>query len=671
MCILEKLFNTGSEIPGFQRSSQGAPSSGSAWVDSVKRGGNPVRQTNNGWLPPVQSPREGSPRSLRSEQAWSSLPAIRPVTRPSSNPQQSMRSTWADQLMSNTYPGSYMPDTGTTPLAEYSRRHAEHLDADLILAAEDESLLLQSQMTRTQLMQTQAALERAAQEARRREQDLMQLKRQCAQLSQQAVLVAQRREEVARKRQELELAALRIQAAQRSRAARAELERRRAAHEEREDAASVLQNAQRSRSSRQELRRRRQQRDEQDSAATVLQNTHRSRVSRKELRRRRHNRRLFLSEREDAAVCLQNAQRSRIARGELRRRRHTWQNREESATRLQNAQRSKTARGEVQRRRTERDERHAAAIRLQNAQRSKAARADVAKKIAMRDERESAAKTLQNAQRSRMARADLEQRRAEHKAREDAATVLQNVQRARVARSEVGYRRAEANISPATKKKLAEFDALSKRFEALNSENERLKGLAESEIDVDFDFAIDDLATGDQGAIPVATSELDTVAADICEEDVAAKYDRLLHAHRALKVWAKDAKMRLRKQNDEIELLKVTVAQLQSRSADPDVAVTSISANKTKIEAFSKVNQEKITRAQSNALFEKLDKIKDGKLNYMEIKKGLKKMEVELGMKLPISARRFWRRADTNCNKTLNPDEFFRTLCQSLTLDST
>jgi len=57
-----------------------------------------------------------------------------------------------------------------------------------------------------------------------------------------------------------------------------------------------------------------------------------------------------------------------------------------------------------------------------------------------------------------------------------------------------------------------------------------------------------------------------------------------------------------------------------------------------------------------------LDKNNDGKLNFLEIKKGLKRLEREIGKKLCKSARKFWRSGDLDGDKILDADEFYEAL---------
>eukprot|EP00929_Paragymnodinium_shiwhaense_P106981 TRINITY_DN728_c1_g1_i6.p1 TRINITY_DN728_c1_g1~~TRINITY_DN728_c1_g1_i6.p1 ORF type:complete len:2694 (-),score=795.11 TRINITY_DN728_c1_g1_i6:102-8183(-) len=182
--------------------------------------------------------------------------------------------------------------------------------------------------------------------------------------------------------------------------------------------------------------------------------------------------------RDVAATRLQSAQRGKVARKQVAAERSERdaahaRRREEAATRLQSAQRGKATRERVATARADRaaaeeaDRRGAAATRLQSAQRGKAARQQVAAQRSEKRQqaaaaealrRDHAATRLQSAQRGKVARQEVVAARAEKHAadtrrRDHAATRLQSAQRGKVARKEVAVVRAERHAAAATRRR--------------------------------------------------------------------------------------------------------------------------------------------------------------------------------------------------------------------------
>ena len=70
-------------------------------------------------------------------------------------------------------------------------------------------------------------------------------------------------------------------------------------------------------------------------------------------------------------------------------------------------------------------------------------------------------------------------------------------------------------------------------------------------------------------------------------------------------------------------------------------------------------------RAVSDELFDRLDKIQDGKLNLLEMKKGFAELEAQ-GTLIKLSASRFAKIADKDGDKMVDKDEFFAIMSKVL-----
>ena len=87
-------------------------------------------------------------------------------------------------------------------------------------------------------------------------------------------------------------------------------------------------------------------------------------------------------------------------------------------------------------------------------------------------------------------------------------------------------------------------------------------------------------------------------------------------------------------------------------------------ASTTSIEAIATLDEAK-QREVSDELFDKLDKVKDGKLNLLEMKKGFAELEAE-GTVIKLSASRFAKIADKDGDKMVDKDEFYAIMSKVL-----
>jgi len=64
-------------------------------------------------------------------------------------------------------------------------------------------------------------------------------------------------------------------------------------------------------------------------------------------------------------------------------------------------------------------------------------------------------------------------------------------------------------------------------------------------------------------------------------------------------------------------------------------------------------------REQCDELFTKIDKMANGQLNYMELKKGFEELEKDSGLTMTLEMKEFLKQADTNNDKLVSKDEFY------------
>lgn len=64
-------------------------------------------------------------------------------------------------------------------------------------------------------------------------------------------------------------------------------------------------------------------------------------------------------------------------------------------------------------------------------------------------------------------------------------------------------------------------------------------------------------------------------------------------------------------------------------------------------------------REQCDGLFDKIDKMNNGKLNYMELKKGFEELESESDITMSMDIKKFLATGDANSDKVLDKEEFY------------